>query len=516
MLRRAVPFTLVMASLLVVGVAPSQAQNYRGMSPGWPNHSNGYYAAYQPYGFTQPQIVARPMIPVVPVTAAYANPAYYGAYSAGYRGTVAPVNYGGQQTYAQQPTATYYAPPAAQYAPQYAPQQSYAVSPAGSSYAGGEAATYYGQPTRVNYVPPQVSYRPAYAQVPVYAYRPVTTYYAGSMQQTTCQQPVAPVTSCQPTTSRCGGLLSWLNPFNHRWLKHNWFGGGGCGSPPPTTAYCGQPVAPTTAYCGQTYAAPTVAACGATTSGCGQPYYPAPANVIPLVPSTPGTIITPAQPSIRSPIIGTPTVPSPPTRFPSTGVPADSPPSLGPGTIITPAPGSGSFPTGSGSTTPGSTPGGSFGTGGSFGSGTNYAPATDPYTGSSGSFSTSGASATRSTRREMTEPTASSDGVIRAPASAPKLPPGVQTIPDPDAKTPRANDRAPQLLDPRDKMATRRVDSRWAVVPAVWPEKSSATSPYTQPLAQSDATPRGYQPVSRFEPAAADAAYDDSGWRSGR
>jgi hypothetical protein len=354
----------------------------------------------------------------------------------------------------------------------------------------------------------------------VYAYRPVTTYYAGSMQQSSCQQPVAPVTSCQPTTSRCGSFLSWLNPFNHRWLKHNWFGHGGCGSaPPPTTAYCGQTYAPTTAYCGQTYAAPTIAACGATTSGCGQPYYPAPTNVIPLVPGTP-TIITPGQqPAIRSPIIGTPTITPPPTRFPSGGIPADSRPSLGPGTIITPAPGSGSFPTGSSSTIPGSTPSATFGTppvGGSFDSGTNYAPATDPYTGQNGSFSTSEASATRA-RREMTDPMTRADGLIRAPGSASKLAPGVQAIPDPDAQQPRANDRAPQLLAPRDKMATRRVDSRWAVVPAVWPEPRLANSPYTQPVAQSDATPRGYQPVSRFEPAAAaDAAYDDSGWRSGR
>lgn len=487
MSRRTVFALFCLAGSLALGVAPSQAQNYRGMPPGWPNVSNGYYAANQPYGFTQPQTVARPIIPVVPVTAAYANPTYYGAYSAGYRGTVAQANYGGQQVV------------------QYAPQQSYAVAPAGSAYAGGEAATYYGQPARVNYMPPQVSYRPAYAQVPVYAYRPVTTYYAGSMQQSTCQQPVAPVTSCQPTTSPCGGFLSWLNPFNHRWFKHNWFGHGGCGSAPPTTAYCGQTVAPTTAYCGQTYAAPTVAACGATTSSCGQPYYPAPTNVIPVVPGAP-TIITPApQPSIRSPIIGTPTVPPPATRFPSgtvvpgAGVPADSRPSLGPG---------GSFPTGPTTVTPGA--------GGSFGSGTNYAPETDPYTGSDGSFSTSGASASRTTRRKVAEPMTSADGVIRAPGSTNQLAPGVQAIPDPDAQQPRTNDRAPQLLDPRDKMATRRVDSRWAVVPAVWPEQNRAASPYSQPVAQSDPTPRGYQPVSRFEPATADAAYDDSGWRSGR
>jgi hypothetical protein len=525
------PLVLVsLASLLALGATPAQAQSgaYRGMPAGWPAYSNGYYAAYQPYGAAQPYTTARPVIPVVPVTAAYANPAYFGAYSGGYRG-VQPAGYGAPVN------VTQYAPQAVQYAPQYAPQQSYAVAPGGSAYAGSEAATFYGQPAAVNYVPPRFSYRPAYAQVPVYAYRPVTTYYAGSMQST-CQQPLPPATTCQPTTTSCGGSwCSWLNPFNHRWFKHNWFGhGGGCGSA-PTTAYCGQYAAPTTAYCGQaacgqTYV-PTVAACGAT-SGCGQPYYPAPTNVIPAIPAQPPTIITPGAPSIRSPIIGTPTVPAPPTRIPgATTVPGSSFPTdpanirpslTTPGTTVTP----GTIITPGTTTTPGSsfgTPGSSFGTpapGGSFGtpSGTNYTPAVDPYIQGSGSFSTNGASASRANRANVgtgreTRPTNT--------ISEPTLAPGVRIIPGPEAAAPKANSRAPQLIDPRDKSASRPM-SKWAVVPAVWPVKPSnlGKSPYA--VAAGEPTARDYPPVSRFEPTQAAAAtqdaaaYDDGGWQSAR
>ena len=53
------------------------------------------------------------------------------------------------------------------YAANYAPANSYAVTPAGLGSAGSEAAAYYGQPAPVNYVPPRYTYRTTYAAVPV-------------------------------------------------------------------------------------------------------------------------------------------------------------------------------------------------------------------------------------------------------------------------------------------------------------------------------------------------------------
>jgi hypothetical protein len=105
----------------------------------------------------------------------------------------------------------------------------------------------------------------------------------------------------------------------------------------------------------------------------------------------------------------------------------------------------------------------------------------------------------------------------------PVLAPGVQTVPDPEAsQTPRPINRAPQLLDPRDKTAQmnqpRRGDQRWAVVPAVWPK------PESTPTAASVESPyRVYQersysdsPRASVKPAVNPADYDDSGWTSSR
>ena len=191
----------------------------------------------------------------------------------------------------------------------------------------------------------------------------------------------------------------------------------------------------------------------------------------------------------------------------------------------TPAPfttplGPGSFPT-DGTTTPGgaitpapATPFGSGSGSGSFGTGSGYAPAIDPYSNSSTSTSTAVGPIRGPELRAATPPQ-----MIQEPKS-PALAPGVQTVPDPDALQPaRPMNRAPQLLDPRDKTAARnktaatakpfRADQRWAVVPAVWPrpEAPAAAPPVSSPY-------RAYEERS-YSPAAS-AAYDDSGWTSAR
>src|SRR3954452_4429903 len=244
--------------------ASAQGGDYRGAAAGWPNYSNGYMAAnYPTNSATAPAyFVARPVatagyagaqpvgVSYMPVTAAYANPAYFAAYG---RSPVAyrPVMVAGYS--AGMPVTAGYAPVTAN----YAPVNSYSATPAGLSSAGSEAAAYLGQPTALNYVPPRVAYRTTYAPVPVYMYRPVTSYQPvmayqpAVMQPTTCMQ-ASTCTTCQPQRSRCS---SWWNPFT-------WFSRGGCGGPPPTTSYCG--------------------------TGCGQPYYP---GVVPTVPIIPQTVI---------------------------------------------------------------------------------------------------------------------------------------------------------------------------------------------------------------------------------
>jgi hypothetical protein len=81
----------------------------------------------------------------------------------------------------------------------------------------------------------------------------------------------------------------------------------------------------------------------------------------------------------------------------------------------------------------------------------------------------------------------------------------VQTVPDPDAnQRPHSLNRAPQLLDPRDKSAARAAQ-RWAVVPAVWPTQQRASM---QPEAPAASAPT-IIPVSA-------PLYDDSGWKSAK
>jgi hypothetical protein len=98
--------------------------------------------------------------------------------------------------------------------------------------------------------------------------------------------------------------------------------------------------------------------------------------------------------------------------------------------------------------------------------------------------------------------------VIRAPELGPAMPPNVQTVPDLDAQEQsRPVNRAPQLLDPRDKTAALRRDQRWAVVPAKWP----TVEPRTTHQAASHLT--STRPTSAKITA---PTYDDSGWKSAR
>ncbi|MEX2176346.1 MAG: hypothetical protein WD872_18430 [Pirellulaceae bacterium] len=500
--------SLISAGL--AGAGPVFGQ-YRGMAPGWPQQAGSYHSAHYPAGNgPAAYYVARPVAGqygpagYVPVTAAYANPAYFGSYR------MAPTQYPRAAYYAPQATTAYYAPTRAA----YALSNSYAVSPAGGSTAGAEAYYGYGQPAPLNYVPPRFSYRTTYAQVPVYAYRPVTVYDPITAQPVTCLQP-STTTQCQPQRSR------WFSWFNHSWFRKS-CGSGGCGpAPTPTTAYC------TSGYCGPQ------PACGQ------QPYYPTqPQVIIPTVPA-PGGIITQPLPGYAIPPAG-PTVPSPPTRFPGTapgtGVPANTRPSLGPppgGAFTpipsnplpgTPAPG-GSFSPGPGGAftpNPGTgitpVPGGGFGS--SFPTDNNYPPVSDPYSGANRISPNFGSVAPAAVRAPQTTRSMTGSTPQPPPAAGSTLQPGITTVPDPAANQPlRPINRAPQLLDPRDKTAAAG-SIRWAVVPAVWPTKAKphAASPYRVYQERSYDAPRA---DVRHAPAAATqranpADYDDRGWKSAR
>jgi hypothetical protein len=82
----------------------------------------------------------------------------------------------------------------------------------------------------------------------------------------------------------------------------------------------------------------------------------------------------------------------------------------------------------------------------------------------------SGYSSSQKGPREDASRPATESNVIRAPELGPALPPDVHAVPDPEIREqPKPIQRAPQLLDPRDKVAGG--DQRWAVVPAVWPNQ---------------------------------------------
>jgi hypothetical protein len=565
-----------------LGALCGQAADYRGMPAGWPHYAAP--ATNLPPAMGSPSlggvvVVARPaslsagaVAYVVPV--AYGAPVRYVAAPSGYGyGYAPPVTaYRPAPVVAYLPVTSGSAPGNAYVASTYgttARYASYAVTPAGLSSGGSEAAAYYGQPTPVNYVPPQFVYRTTYAAVPVYLYRPVTVYDPATGQPTTCLQP-STTTQCQPQRHR---WFSWLHPAT-------WFGGG-CGA-----SGC-QPPAATTTYCASGACQGVPSSCGAST--CGQPYYPTSpaAPAIPSVPA-PGTTVTPPATTIPSiprgtviPPAGT-TIPPPPTRVPSgaSGLsPADLPPRLSPGTTITPAPGGtftpqpGSVPSGPGTappatgqppttvpggsfpTTPSTTPPSGFGSG--FGSGAFHAPGaagtgslnassqgvwgpSSPAAGTINGRTVGRAGVLESGDEGATgRRPSSTPNVIRAPDLGPALPEGVRTLPDLDVpQTPRPASRAPQLIDPRDKTALLRSDPRWAVVPARWPtrptprgdgttaqrttpsqprptQQLSLHPPRTAASDSSAATPRAAVPLMATPSTAAATAelYDDRGWR---
>lgn len=463
------------------GYAPQQ---YAGTNyAGYGHPANVGYYAYRP-AYT----VGRPVnqLPAYQYQArAYQAPAYQ-AQTAYYApaAVAAPV---AVAAYTRPATVAYYAP-----------------APAGYAVRQQAVAT-YAQPYRVNYAPPTFNYRTSYARVPVTYYRPVVTYDPVTGTPVTCQMPTCG-TECQ--TRRYRGLLGFgllpIRPITT------------CG-----TANCA--TAPRVANCG-TYT------CGTAPTGCGsQPYYPAPGGTVITQPgaviTTPGTVITqpgviPAVPSTQ-PRFGVPlpsgstTVPPPPTRFGPTGSfpsnvsPADTQPRLNPGTVPPPATGT-IFPAPSG-----------------------YPPVSDPYQGSSSSASPN------TTTPSTTTPSTTSNSVfgsgyqaeragIRAPQrperSGVESPTGpvlgsprgyepassVQAVPDPEANTrPLPSNRAPQLLDPRDKTALGDAH-RWAVVPAVWAKQPT----------REEAAPVSLREVRQETPAPRQAApeihWDDTGWKSAR
>lgn len=538
---------------LVLTAAWVQAADYRGMPAGWPAYGPPTTTAVSypspprvGMGYTAPAAPRGQVVYFLPVASSMQVP---GTMPYGQGATVlATAASRPAPLVAYLPVASGSAPGNAYVASSYAAPAryaSYAVTPAGLSSAGSEAAAYYGQPTPLNYVPPQFVYRTTYAAVPVYLYRPVTVYDPVTAQPTTCLQPSV-TTQCQPQRHR---WFSWLHPST-------WFGRGGCGP-----SGC-QPQAATTTYCVSGSCQPAASTCA--TTGCGQPYYPTqpaapalpapsttvtpPATTIPAIPR--GTIIPPA---------GT-TIPPPPTRVPAGAgglSPADLPPRLTPGTTITPAP-SGSFtpapggstplpgtappasgqppatvPGGSFPTTPSTAPPGGFGTG-SFGSGASYVPPSHV-------LRSQDRPATVETRVDsrLQRPSRDELDVIRAPELAPALPDGVRTLPDLDApaKSPPVRG-APLLLDPRDKTAVLRSDPRWAVVPARWPTRPAtaveASTPDRSPPRTLSATSRlalrqeaAMRPVAFADPQdrggpslqtvsgerAHAVEYDDRGWR---
>ena len=175
-------------------------------------------------------------------------------------------------------------------------------------------------------------------------------------------------------------------------------------------------------------------------------------------------------------------------------------------------PPAGSFQVQPGAPVPGFTP-----TPGAFGTGTNYPPAADPYNGPTSPVQAPPAStgpALNGQNEQSSGPSHSVFGsgyksnVIRAPELGPAMPPNVTTVPDLNAQQhPRPVNRAPQLIDPRDKTAARGRDPRWGVVPAKWPAAE------TQSLQQAASHMASTRPMSA---KIATPVYDDSGWKSAR
>jgi len=103
----------------------------------------------------------------------------------------------------------------------------------------------------------------------------------------------------------------------------------------------------------------------------------------------------------------------------------------------------------------------------------------------------------------------------------PRQPVAPRIRPVPDLEAERHDNRAPSLLDPRDRTASAPLHRKVAFVPAVWAKTNAAT----QASAQVELTPPlptarpQIQRVSTAKPAVApadDELWDDSGWKSVR
>jgi hypothetical protein len=348
----------------------------------------------------------------------------------------------------------------AYYAPSYAaPAANYTLSPAGGASAGAEAFAYYGQPAPLNYVPPSYyGYQTRIVQVPVTYYRPYTVYQPGTGVPVTCQRAVT-TTTCQPQRHWCSSFWDWL-------LHRNRCASGAGGAGAPTTAYCVPAAAPSVVQ----------------PSACGTPYY----NTVPPATVVPGTVL-PGTTASPAPAVPSPAVPR--ILGPSTTVP---PP--GTRTIVPPA--------------------------GAAPSGADVRPSIPPSTTiPPTTLGPSGASVPRHGRGAVGSASGSvrSDGpmLTRPAISEPSLGPrrSVQPVPDPSAgnspERDRPGNRAPQLINPNDRTAGRRPISprdAWGVIPATWPERKPA---------EADAAREGHVvPAARHVPAADEAPWDSTQWKS--
>ncbi len=511
------------------------ANEYRGMPAGWPISSGG--------------------VPAVPVTSGYA-PAGYQLYQTNRPSYAAPAAYYAARpvqavsaAYAPTPgmapsySTVNYTQPMTAY---YAPQGGYAATPAITAYSPGVAAgmspaygispqpgtmlqpqrVYYGTAGSMSFAAPAAPtmYRAYYAPAApgaVTLYRPVTVYQPATGQPVTCLQAVtaAPAyQTCGTAPAACGPAgcgTTTCGSSGCSWNLFRWLCPRGCG----------------TSGCGTTGCAPT---------GCGQqPYYP----VVPVTPVTPTIPIVPAPVTTTPPVIGTPRVPPPPTRILGPTTPADTAPSLSPGslpstgstivtppTTITPAPTtpitpSPTYPAPSSSPYAPGNPGTAL-------PATEYYPPSPENSRFDGSRFVPQDNGSNSSGTSNGGSSTNSNNTLRFSPPAATPPNGVKIVPDPDAPTFKPTNRAPQLIDPRDRSAA--LHNPWAVVPAVWPTKQRIVASPAQPTRQpsevggrlihvtntSNASRQlnertDFTPTSAFVPQA-EESLDDSGWTTGR
>lgn len=461
------------------GANPAEGQNVvRGYAAPLPSYYGGYYIPA-----AAPIQVARPVMP------------------AGYPGVTA---YYGNSTYAVQPVRYVQSaaiPGGGSYSLSYGSLPAYGV-------AGGNP----GQP--VVAARPVYAYRPTYAAPVVYyrpttAYQPVMVYQPAAGVAQTCGYAPQPQSCCQTSCApRNCGILARLFP--------RLFGGG---SSCNTTCYSSgcAPAACVPAGCGATPyypgvagppVIPTVPAPGTPIQGLPGSRTIIPGNTIPSIPSAP--------PPVRGPAPGV-TIPSPPLRDPANTIPSLNTPPGGFNPVppatggFNPAPNPGGFnpaPLNPGGFNPGTAP---FNpTPGPVAPPTNpggfnqnlFAPQSDPYQ----NPPPAGGSIFGSGYTPRPAPSTAPNSRIAEPGL--KAPAGVRPFTDPEA--PRRNEnRAPQLLDPRDRTALHT--GQFTVVPAVWPSRDNRGSS-THAASQQEAA---YQvPSVQFDRPAPQRVLDDSGWEA--